>query len=143
MAKAQDGDLVKFHLIGKIDDGTELESTVGGDPIALTLGAGQHHPMIEAALQGMDEGETKTVDIPSDQAFGPRRDELVQTVPRDRIPAHIDLSLGMRLEAEGGPEPLTVTVVGLEDDSVTLDGNHPLAGRGLVFDIQMVEVEPA
>ena len=143
MTAAQQGDVVKFHLTGKIDDGTELESTLGGEPISLRLGEGQHHPMIEQALAGMAAGDSKTIDIPSDQAFGPRRDELVQTIPRERIPAHINLSIGLRLEAEGGDEPLAVTVIALEGDTVTLDGNHPLAGRGLTFDIQMVEVGSA
>ena len=89
----------------------------------------------------MAVGDSATVSIPADDAYGPHRPEAVQTVPRDRIPPSIDLSIGARLQATGGDgQPLQLTVVGVDDAEVTVDANHPLAGKDLVFDVELVEV---
>jgi peptidylprolyl isomerase len=141
MAQARAGDTVRVHYTGKLDDGTVFDSSVGGEPIEFTLGA--HHVIsgFEDGVTGMGVGDTKTIFIPSDQAYGPRVDEMVLTISREQVPPHITLELGEMLElSQPSGESVTVRITNLTDATVTLDGNHPLAGEDLTFDLQLAEI---
>lgn len=141
MPQVRQGDTVQVHYTGTLDDGTQFDSSQGGDPLTFTLGGGGIIPGFEQAVSGMEAGETKSVIIPAEQAYGPRRDELVQELPRDAIPDDIELSRGLVLHAEGpGGETLVFTVAAFDDETVTVDGNHPLAGRDLTFALELVAV---
>lgn len=135
------GDTVKIHYTGTLDDGTVFDSTIDSDPIEFTIGNGNIIPGFEAAVAGMTLGETKTVTIDPEQAYGHYNDEMTKQVPRSAIPADIDLQEGMILNAES-PDgiPISFTVKTLGEEEVTIDGNHPLAGRSLTFALELVEI---
>ena len=144
MAKAKNGDTVRVHYRGFFDDGTEFDSSYGKDPFEFTLGADMVIPGFENAILGMEEGETKTVHVDPEEAYGDRREDLVIQVERNQIPDHIQLEEGIVLQVsmdDGSISHVTVTEVG--NEFVTLDGNHPLAGKPLNFEIQLVEILPA
>jgi len=141
VAQAQAGDTVQVHYTGRLDDGTVFDSSVGGEPIEFVLGAHHVIPGFEDGVTGMEVGETKTILIPSDQAYGPRMEEMVLTIPRDQVPPHITLELGEMLElSQSSGETIAVQITALTDTIVTLDGNHPLAGADLTFDLQLANI---
>ncbi|WP_213684035.1 peptidylprolyl isomerase [Roseicyclus sp.] len=141
MTQATAGCTVSIHYTGTLDDGSTFDSSEGRDPLTFQMGEGQIIQGLEAALEGMAVGETKTVTIPAEQAYGPRHAEAVQEVPREMIPDHIPLDLGTSLQLQtpnGSMMPVTVTAV--TDEAVTLDANHPLAGQALTFAVEVVEI---
>jgi peptidylprolyl isomerase len=135
-AAAQTGDAVKVNYTGRIADGTVFDSSVGGEPYEFTLGQGQVIPGFDQAVIGMKVGESKTVTISFDKAYGPRRDDLIAEVGRDQLPPEIDPQVGMQLQGSQG----VVTIVGVSETTVTIDANPPLAGQDLTFDIELVEI---
>lgn len=138
---AKVGDSVQVHYTGRLEDGSEFDSSTGREPLAFTLGQGNLIAGFEQAVVGMAQGETKTVTVPADQAYGARNEDMVQKVERETIPDEIDLRLGLRLQAQGPDgQAVALTVVGMDDDYVTLDANHPLAGKDLTFDIEVVAI---
>lgn len=141
MGQAQNGDSVKVHYTGKLDDGSVFDSSVDGDPLEFKLGQEQLIPGFEKAVVGMEVGQSKSVAIPVDEAYGPHRQELVMVVARDEFPDEIEPKVGeqLRVQQEDGRE-FHVTVTDESDDTVTLDGNHPLAGKDLTFDLQLVQI---
>jgi FKBP-type peptidyl-prolyl cis-trans isomerase 2 len=141
MAQARTGDHVKLNYTGKLDDGTVFTTSAQADPLEFTLGNGTMLQAIEEAVEGMKMGETKTVYVPADEAFGPWREELVQEIPKDSLPEEIDLEIGERVWVDQpGTDPVMVSVMDVSDSTVTLDANHPLAGENLVFDLELVDV---
>lgn len=141
MSEAKSGDVVRVHYTGKLEDGTEFDSSAGRDPLEFQLGGGQIIPGLEKQVEGMNIGEKSTVTVPAEQAYGPRDERQIQTVPREAFPPDLDLKLGASLQAttpEGRQIPLTV--VDMNDQEVTVDANHPLAGHDLVFDVELVEI---
>ena len=141
MAQAQSGNKVQVHYTGSLDDGTVFDQSNPEKPLEFQVGSGQVIAGFDKAVEGMETGESKTVKIVAAEAYGDRRDELVLNVGRDRIPPDIDVSVGQRLQMErndGQKVPVTVTEV--TDESVTLDANHPLAGKDLTFEIKLVDV---
>jgi peptidylprolyl isomerase len=141
MTQAQRGDKVKVHYTGKLDDGTVFDSSEGREPLEFTLGQGQVIPGFEEGVVGMEPGDSKTLNIPPEQAYGPHRPEGVFEIERSEIPPSIPLQEGMRLQAnQQGGRTVELTVVEFDDSKVTLDGNHPLAGKDLTFDIELVEI---
>ena len=144
MTEVKQGDTVRIHYKGTLKDGTVFDSSEGREPLEFTVGSGQIIPGLDAAMPGMSAGDQKIVEIPVDQAYGPRNDEAKQDVPREQIPAEIPLEPGLQLQMQtpqGQVVPVTVTEVG--DEVVTLDANHPLAGQDLTFDVTLVEVKAA
>ena len=141
MSEAKSGDTVKVHYTGTFPDGTEFDSSRDHEPLEFTLGQGGMISGFESAVLGMSPGENKTVTIPCDQAYGERNEGMVQDVPRTAIPDEIELAKGMMLHAQG-PEGQTLrfTVADFDEETVTVDGNHPLAGHDLVFDLELVEI---
>ncbi|UJQ95192.1 FKBP-type peptidyl-prolyl cis-trans isomerase [Mariluticola halotolerans] len=141
MTHAKTGDTVRIHYTGKLTDGTQFDSSTGRDPLEFQLGAGQVIKGLEKEIDGMEVGTKSTVTIPAPEAYGAHDPAQVQRVERTVIPADIDLQVGMQLGANtqnGNQITLTVTEIG--DAEVTLDANHPLAGKDLVFDVELVEV---
>ena len=141
MALAQAGDTVRVHYTGKLDDGTVFDSSVGNDPIEFVIGDHQVIPGFEDGVAGMAIGETKTITIPFDQAYGAYDDELVLEVPRAQFPDHITPEVGEALQLQQ-PDGNVITVIisDVSDESVTLDANHPLAGEDLTFDLELTAI---
>ena len=141
MSQAKSGDNVKIHYTGTLDDGSQFDSSAGRDPLEFTLGSGQVIPGFDQAVEGMAVGEQKTVRIEAEDAYGERSDQMIQEVPRSALPDDLEPEEGMGLQARGQDGRvinLTVTAVG--DDSITVDGNHPLAGKPLNFEIELVSI---
>ncbi|RYH01945.1 peptidylprolyl isomerase [Salipiger sp. IMCC34102] len=144
MTEAKQGDTVRIHYTGTLQDGTVFDSSEGRDPLEFTVGSGQIIPGLDNAIPGMAEGEAKTVNIPVDEAYGPVNAEARQDVPRSDIPAEITLEEGLQLQMQTPQgQVVPVTVASVNEDTVTLDANHPLAGKDLTFDVTMVEVKSA
>ena len=141
MAHPRPGDTVRVHYTGRLQDGRVFDSSRQRGPLELTVGQGQVIPMFEEALTAMEPGEERTVAIPAEQAFGPRRADLLVSVDRAQFPEHIEPAVGQELQVkrEGGPTAI-VTVAEVSDEQVTIDTNHPLAGEDLTFDLELVEV---
>lgn len=141
MTEAKLGDTVRVHYTGKLEDGTVFDSSLDRDPVEFTLGAGQVIPGFEQAVVGMSPGESKTVEVPAEQAYGPYREELVQEIDRELVPEELKLEVGQQLVLRLSPgRSIRVTVTKLTESKVTLDANHPLAGKDLTFDLQLVEI---
>lgn len=141
MTTAKTGDKVRIHYTGTLDDGTQFDSSSGGEALEFALGTGQVIPGFDSAVSGMAVGETKDVTIEPDDAYGQRHEQLVQTVPRDALPEEIDPTVGMHLQSQapdGQVMSLFVTEIG--DETITVDANHPLAGQALNFSIELVEI---
>jgi peptidylprolyl isomerase len=142
MSQAKHGDNVKIHYDGSLDDGTRFDSSVGRDPLEFTLGSGQVIPGFDNAVAGMAVGEKKSIRIPSEEAYGEHSDELIQQVPKSALPEELEVSIGMPLQATGPEgEVVNMMVIEINDDSIQVDANHPLAGKALNFDIELVELE--
>ncbi|HOP08147.1 MAG TPA: peptidylprolyl isomerase [candidate division Zixibacteria bacterium] len=141
MATAESGDKVKVHYSGKLQDGTIFDSSVDREPLEFMLGQGQVIPGFDQGIMGMASGEKKELSIPADQAYGPRRDELIAQVNRSVFPNEIEPEIGkvLQMETKEG-QTINVQVTAIEGDNVTLDANHPLAGKDLFFEIELVEI---
>lgn len=141
MSQAKSGDTVKIHYTGKLDDGTQFDSSKDREPLEFELGKGQVISGFEKAVEGMEVGDSKSVTLDPDDAYGPRHDQLVQEVPRSALPTEIKPEIGMKLQSktpDGRVMPLTVTAV--TDESITVDANHELAGENLNFEIELVAI---
>lgn len=143
MATAQNGNTVKVHYTGKLHDGTVFDSSVNrNEPLEFTLGQGNMIAGFEKAVLGMEVGQSKTADIPSAEAYGEKVDDMVIEVPKKDVPDNINPEVGQQLaikQNDGRTVPVTVAEV--TDETITLDGNHPLAGKDLIFEIELVEVK--
>lgn len=141
MTKATPGSTVSIHYTGTLADGTTFDSSEGREPLTFELGAGQIIPGLEAVIDGMTEGESTTVTIPAAEAYGPRREEAMQQIPRASVPDHIPLDLGTQLQVQTADgQAMPVTVAAVTEETVTLDANHPLAGQDLTFSVDLVKV---
>lgn len=141
MEQARSGDTVRVHYTGKLEDGTVFDSSRGREPLEFTLGTGQVIPGFDEAVTGMAPGEEKSITIPADEAYGPRRDEMVVTVDRGQFPDNIQPQPGQQLQMVQDGQTMVVTVRDVSDENVTLDANHPLAGKDLSFDLELVEID--
>ncbi len=141
MTEVTQGATVRIHYTGTLEDGSTFDSSEGRDPLEFTVGSGMIIPGLDKALPGMTVGEKKKVTIAPEEAYGPSQPEAILEVPRAEIPAEIPLEVGMQLQM-GGPQgqPIPVTVTDLTDEIATLDANHALAGKTLIFDFEIVSV---
>lgn len=142
MSQAKKGDTVEVHYTGKLDDGTVFDTSKGKTPLKVSLGQGQVIPGFENAIIGMNVGDKKSEKVTAENAYGQHAKEMVVEVKKEQFPAGTDLKVGQVFEIgskEGGQKSI-VKVVGLTDDTVTLDGNHPLAGQDLTFEIELVSI---
>jgi peptidylprolyl isomerase len=141
MSEVKSGDVVRVNYTGKLPDGTEFDSSAGREPLEFQVGAGQIIPGLDRQVNGMEVGERSTVTVPASEAYGPRDEAQVQALPRSAIPDDVELSEGARLQARTPDgRQIGLTVVDLDEEQVTVDANHPLAGKDLVFDIEVVEI---
>lgn len=139
MAKPAAGNMVHVHYTGRLDDGTVFDSSRERDPLMFTIGSGQVIPGFENAITGMEVGEKREVRIPAAEAYGEAREDMVATLPKAQFPA--DVAVGHQFQLshpEGGM--LRVTVKDIAEDTVTIDANHHLAGKDLIFDLELVKI---
>ncbi|MEX0316520.1 MAG: peptidylprolyl isomerase [Ruegeria sp.] len=141
MNEIKQGDTVRIHYTGTLLDGKTFDSSEGRDPLEFVVGSGQIIAGLDAAMSGMTVGDTKKVEVPCVEAYGPINPAMRQAIPREGIPDDIPLELGTQLQMQT-PEgqALPVTVVEVDEATVTLDANHPLAGQDLIFDIEVVSI---
>lgn len=133
------GKTVKVHYTGKLDDGSVFDSSEGREPLEFQVGTGQVIPGFDAAIQQMDIGASKTITIPSDEAYGAVRKEMIALIPHDQFPDGLNPQVGQTLQLKTPEGALPVRVTDVEDKGVVIDGNHPLAGEDLTFDLTLVE----
>lgn len=142
MTQAASGNTVKVHYTGKLSNGQVFDSSEGKTPLEFTIGNGQIIKGFENGVIGMEVGEKKTLNVPAEEGYGEHREELVAVVDKNNIPEHIDLAVGrqLQLQQQDGQQ-FNVTITDISDKDVTLDANHPLAGKELVFDVEMVSID--
>ncbi len=141
MTQAKAGDTVRLHYTGTLEDGTTFDSSAGRDPLQFTVGSGEIIPGLDREIAGMAVGDTKQVTVPAEDAYGAHDPDRQQVVPRDQIPDNIPTEPGTQLQLQT-PDGQAVPVVVTErtETEVTLDANHPLAGKALIFDVELVEI---
>ncbi|MDO8847043.1 MAG: peptidylprolyl isomerase [Coriobacteriia bacterium] len=136
----QTGETVRVHYRGTLSDGSEFDSSAGSDPLTFTLGEESVIPGFEAAVAGLAVGESATVTIPSDEAYGERHPEAVQNVPMD-IFADMEPEVGMVIGVQSPDgQQMAATIAEVLDGHVVLDFNHPLSGQDLTFELSLVEI---
>ncbi|NQT47672.1 MAG: peptidylprolyl isomerase [Chloroflexi bacterium] len=142
MAQAKEGDTVKVHYTGRLDDGSVFDTSAKGDPLQFTIGMRQMIPGFEEAVVGMNPGDSRAVTIPPDKAYGSHHAQMVLEADRKEFPEHVNLQIGrtIRIGQQAGGPTLEFRVMALSEASVTLDANHPLAGKELTFDIHLIEI---
>ena len=141
MQQVKTGDLVRVHYTGKLANGEQFDSSAGRDPLEFTVGAGQMIRGFDDAMPGMNVGEKKTIRIAPGDAYGHREEEAIIEFPKENIPPEMKLEPGMPLTLSNQDgQPVPVIVVEMKDDVIILDANHFLAGKELVFDIELVEI---
>jgi peptidylprolyl isomerase len=137
---ATDGSTVKVHYTGTLDDGTVFDSSKERDPLEFTLGSGRVIPGFEAAVKEMEVGQCKTITIPADKAYGQRRDDLMIPIERKDLPQGLDPEVGQKLQIQKANGQMSiVTVTEVNEGTITIDANHPLAGKDLTFELELVE----
>ena len=141
MTQAKVGDTVKVHYKVKLEDGKLFETSVNREPLQFKIGEGKLIPGFEQAVAGMKPGESKTTTIPWKEAYGPHHHELVKVVERKDFPVHINPEVGLQLRSrEVHGREIVFTIIGISESSVTLDANHPLAGKDITFDIELLSI---
>jgi FKBP-type peptidyl-prolyl cis-trans isomerase 2 len=141
MQQAKQGDTVKVHYHGRLTDGTTFDSSSGREPLEFQVGSGQVIKGFDDGVTGMGIGEKKTIQIPVHEAYGEKDENMVVEFPKSNFPPDLKPEVGMQLNmTNGSGQVIPVVVVGIGEDSVTLDANHPLAGQDLIFDIELVEI---
>ena len=141
MSQVKNGDKIKVHYTGRLKSGEVFDSSIDREPLAFTLGLGQLIPGFENGGIGMALGETRTVEIPPDKAYGPHQARLVTVVKRSQFPRTIIPEIGQELQTEDEDgQPVELRVTKIDGDDVTLDANHHLAGETLIFEIEVVEI---
>lgn len=141
MQQAKSGDTVKVHYSGRLTDGTTFDSSEGRDPLEFKVGNGDVIKGFDEGVTGMSVGDKKTVHIPANEAYGQKDDNRIVEFPRENFPADLEPEVGMQLNmTNGSGQVIPVVIIGVGNESVTLDANHPLAGEDLIFDIELVDI---
>ena len=137
---ANNGSRVKVHYTGKLDDGSVFDSSLKREPLEFKLGSGQVIPGFEEAVMSMQVGETKTVTIPADQAYGQKREDLILVIEKEKVPADLEPKVGDKLQMkQPNGAPVVVLITDMNEKTITLDANHALAGKDLTFELTLVE----
>jgi len=140
--QAQNGDVVEVDYTGTLENGTVFDTSEGRDPLRFTLGEGQMIPGFEQAVLGMKVGESKTVTIPADEAYGPHSDDMVQVINREELTNIPNPEVGQQLYgSQPGGGTITGTITNVTDTTITVDFNHHLAGKDLTFEIELMSIE--
>ncbi len=141
MAQVKSGDKIKVHYHGKLTSGETFDSSEGREPLEFEVGSGNVIKGFDDGVTGMTVGEKKTINIPADEAYGPRNSEMLIEMPKNRLPEEMEVEVGMPLMmSDGQGQQFQVTVVEIKEENLTLDANHPLAGEDLIFDLELVEI---
>ena len=142
MSDAKSGDTVHVHYTGRLEDGTVFDTSDGRDPLPFELGARQVIAGFDEAITGMEVGDKKTVTIPCAEAYGQHSDDLTFLVPRENLPTGYEPKEGevMRMETKEGQQ-MNVIITEVDGDQVRMDANHPLVGKDLIFDIELVKID--
>lgn len=141
MQTVKNGDTIKIHYHGRLADGTTFDSSEGRDPLEFEVGSHRVIAGFDAGVMGMQVGDKKTIEIPCDQAYGPKHDEMIVDFPRNQFPEDLNPIVGMQLNMSNQDgQQFPVSVVEVSEDTVKLDANHPLAGKDLIFDLELVEI---
>lgn len=141
MATIQKGDEIKVHYTGKLTNGEIFDSSESREPLAFTVGAGMMIPGFDAGVIGMNNGDKKSINVPASEGYGERSDEQIFEFPSENVPPDMKLEPGMQLDLRNEQgQPIPVTVVEVRPDTVILDANHFLAGKDLVFDVEIIEI---
>ena len=141
MSQVKTGDKVKVHYKGTLNDGSVFDSSEGRDPLEFEVGAGQVIPGFDNAVVGLAVGESKEVNIPSTEAYGPYQENMVLAIEKDKFPEGLNLTVGEQLQVPSqNGQPVVVVIKEVTDEKVTLDANHPLAGQDLNFNIELVAI---
>ncbi len=141
MAQVKAGDKIKVHYHGKLTNGQTFDSSEGREPLEFEVGSGQVIKGFDDGVTGMAVGDKKTIEIPADEAYGPRNEEMVIDMPKERFPAEMVLEIGMPLMmTDGQGQNFQVVITEIKENTVMLDANHPLAGQTLIFDLELVEI---
>jgi len=144
MQQVQNGDKVKVHYHGKLHNGETFDSSNGREPLEFTVGSGQVIKGFDEGVKGMKVGEKKTIEIPVQDAYGEKQQEMMLEFPKEQFPPDMNPEVGMQLMmSNGSGQNFPVTVAEVKDNSVILDANHPLAGQDLTFDLELVSIEPS
>ncbi|MHB0874584.1 MAG: FKBP-type peptidyl-prolyl cis-trans isomerase [Anaerolineae bacterium] len=141
MAQAQNGDTVDVRYTATLDDGTVVDSNTDRNPLQFTVGSGEVISGFEEAVVGMNPGDSKTVAVPADKAYGPYQEGMVVEIARSAVPADFEPAVGQQVRVQqdsGGSSVATITEV--NDSAIRLDANHPLAGKGLTFEIELLDI---
>jgi peptidylprolyl isomerase len=136
----QNGSTVDVHYTGRLTDGEVFDSSEGKEPLSFTVGTGQIIPGFENAIIGKTTGDKVTVNIPATEAYGEIREDLIVKVPNSQLPGAVEVGMSLQAQAENGM-PVNVTVKEVNEDHAVIDGNHPFAGKELIFDIEVVSVQ--
>jgi peptidylprolyl isomerase len=141
MSQAKTGNTVKVHYTGKLKDGTIFDSSIDREPLEFKIGDGRIIPGFEHAVIGLKGGDSVSVSIAADDAYGQHDERLIQKINKDQLPEGLDPQIGQRLEAhQSDGRKVPVIVSEINESSITLDANHPLAGKDLFFEIELVEI---
>ncbi|PIE12635.1 MAG: peptidylprolyl isomerase [Rhodobacterales bacterium] len=141
MSQVKSGDKVSIHYTGTLSDGSTFDSSAGREPLEFEVGSGMIIPGLDKALPGMAVGDKKVVEIPPDEAYGPVHEEARQAVPKSELPADMPLEIGVQVQARNEQgQTMVLTITEVRDAEVVLDANHPLAGKDLTFDIELVSI---
>jgi len=141
MRKVEKGNTVRVHYTGKFENGEIFDTSVNRTPLEFIVGNGQVIKGFDEAVIGMKIGEKKTVNIPFEEAYGPHMDELVFTFEKQSLPENLNPEIGQKLQlVTGDGKRVNVTIIAVSETDITLDANHPLAGKNLVFEIELVEI---
>lgn len=140
MKIVEENSVVSLNYTGKLEDGSIFDTslTEGREPLLTTLGQGSLIPGFEKGLLGMKEGDKKTIEIDHTEAYGDRKDELIAEVPKDRVPENIEVEQMLQTMTQQGP--MNVLVKEIKEETVILDANHPLAGKKLIFELEVISV---
>ena len=141
MTKVKANDVIKVHYTGKLTDGEVFDSSVDRDPIEFTVASGQMIKGFDDAVDGMALNEKKTVEIPAVDAYGEHNQDMVQTVPKENLPPEIVPEIGQQLSATAdNGQQIPVTIVEVNEKDIKIDANHALAGKDLIFEIEVIEI---
>jgi len=143
MGQARHGDTVKVHYTGRLDNGNVFDTSADRDPLEFTIGSGQVIPGFDQLVTGLSPGESRTQKIAAEHAYGPHLQEMEVEVPREEIPSNLDPKVGDQYQLQGNGQTFRVRITSVSETSVTMDGNHPLAGHDLIFEVSLVEIVAA
>ena len=142
MQQAKKGDKVKIHYHGKLIDGNTFDSSAGREPLEFEIGSGQVIAGFDDGVTGMTIGEKKTINIPAERAYGEKQEQMIMEFPITQFPEDMVPEVGMQIEMNNGAgQNFPVVIVEIKDEIVVLDANHPLAGKELIFDLELIEID--